>query len=142
MTKKRVLFFCTHNSARSQMAEAWLKQLGGSGFEAESAGLDPGTVKPLVIAAMQEAGIDISRNRTQSIFEVTKSGRRFDYVIGLCDAESAKRCPFFPGGARLLRWDFPERPKGTQAEQEQLAHFRKVRELIKDRVTGWLAENP
>ena len=142
VNKKRVLFFCVHNSARSQMAEAWLRHIGGHAFEAESAGLEPGTVKPLVVAVMQEAGIDISQKGTQSIFEVNKSGRKYDYIIALCDGENAKRCPVFPGVRKFLHWDFPERPKQTSIEGEQLMHFRKVRDLIRERVTNWLAEQP
>ena len=142
MRKRRVLFFCVHNSARSQMAEAWLRHLGGEAFEVESGGLEPGTVKPLMIAAMREVDIDLSKKRTQSVFDVFKSGRTFDYVIALCDEANAKRCPVFPGAAKLLHWDFPERPKQRQVEAEQLPHFRKVRDLIKDRVTTWMTENP
>jgi len=141
MSKKRILFFCIHNSARSQMAEAWLKQIGGNAFAVESAGLEPGTVKPLVIAVMREMGIDISQNRTQSVFDVFKSGRTFDYIIALCDEVNAKRYPVFPG-ARLLHWDFPECPKLSNVEEEQMTHFRYVRGLIKDRVTTWMTENP
>jgi len=139
---KRVLFFCVHNSARSQIAEAWLKQIGGNGFEVESAGLEPGTLKPSVIVVMQEANIDISKKQTQSVFDLFKSGRTFDYVIALCDEINAKRCPVFPGAAKMLLWDFPERPKQQQVAAEQLAHYRVVRGLIKDRVTDWIAEKP
>ncbi len=124
------------------MAEAWLKQIGGNGFEVESAGLEPGKVKPAVIAVMREADMDISKKQTQSIFDLFKSGQIFDYVIALCDESNARRCPAFPGAAKLLLWDFPERPKQQQAEADQLAHYRVVRDLIKDRVTSWIAEKP
>jgi arsenate reductase (thioredoxin) len=142
MNKKRVLCFCTHNSARSQIAQAWMKHIGGNAFEVESAGLEPTTVKPLVIAVMREVNIDISLNQTQSVFDLFKSGRQFHYVIALCDAFNAKRCPVFPGVSKNLNWNFPERPKQTHAEEEQMAHFRNVRDLIKDRVAAWMAENP
>ncbi|MCX6905739.1 MAG: arsenate reductase ArsC, partial [Verrucomicrobia bacterium] len=79
---------------------------------------------------------------TRSVFDLFKAGRSFDYVVALCDGVNAKRCPAFPGAAGLLHWDFPERPKQRHVESEQLAHFRNVRDLIKDRVTAWLAENP
>lgn len=141
MNKKRVLFFCVHNSARSQIAQAWLNHIGGILFEVESAGLEPTTVKPHAIAVMREVGINISENRTQSVFDVFKSGRSFHYVIALCDEVNAKRCPVFPGAPRLLHWDFPERPKLNNVEQEQMTHFRNVRDLIKDRVTTWITEN-
>ncbi|HLP76350.1 MAG TPA: arsenate reductase ArsC [Candidatus Paceibacterota bacterium] len=139
---KRVLFFCVHNSARSQMAEAWLKQIGGNDYEVESAGLEPGTVKRAVIEVMREVDIDMSKNQTQSVFDIFNSGRTFDYVIALCDESNAKRCPVFPGAAKLLLWDFPERPKQQQVGTKQLAHYRIVRGLIKDRVTNWIAEKP
>lgn len=138
---KRVLFFCTHNSARSQMAEAWLNDIEGDAFEAESAGLEPGTVKPVVIEAMREVGIDLSAKTTQTVFDVLKSGRRFDYVIALCDKERAKRCPVFPGVVKRLHWPIPERPTGTATKEEQLAHVRTVRDLIKQQVEVWVAEN-
>lgn len=139
MKKRRVLFICTHNSARSQMAEAWLNRLGGEWFEAESAGLEPGTLKPAVVEAMREAGIDISRKGTQTVFEALESGRRFDYVVAMYGPEKAERCPVFPG-AELLRWDVPERPKKTQSAEEQAAHVRGVRDMIRDRVTCWVTE--
>lgn len=142
MNKKRVLFFCIHNSARSQIAEAWLKKIGGGAFEVESAGLEPRTLKPIVVEAMKEAGIDIAGKQTQSIFNLFKSGRVFDSVIALCDEGNAMRCPAFPAPATFLRWSFPERPKGTHLEKEQLAHFRDVRDSIKSQVETWLAENP
>ena len=138
---KRVLFFCTHNSARSQMAEAWLNQIGGDAFEAESAGLEPGTLKPVVVEAMREVHIDLSAKTTQTVFEVFKSGRRFDYVVALCDEDKAERCPIFPGVVKRLHWEVPERPKGTATKEEQLAHVRGVRDLIRQRVEAWVAEN-
>lgn len=139
---KRVLFICTHNSARSQIAEAWLKRLGGAGFEVESAGLEPGILKPLVIEAMQEAGIDLSSKTTQTVADVLKSGRRFDYVIAFYDQKKAGQCPTFPGEVTRRHWEIPERPKTPASKEEQLAHVRSVRELIKQRVEAWLAENP
>src|SRR5512143_3211653 len=108
MRKERVLFICIHNSARSQMAEAWLNELGGDRFEAESAGLEPGTLNPLVVEAMQEGGIDISRRPARSVFDVFKSGRMFAYVITVCDEANAERCPIFPGVARGQHWSFPD----------------------------------
>ena len=142
MSKKRVLFICTHNSARSQMAEAWLKEIGGDAFEVESAGLAPGTLKPAVIEAMREVNIDLSAKTTQTVFDVFKSGRRLDYVVALCDTERAERCPVFPGIKERLHWDVPERPKVTGTKEAQLAHVRMVRDLIRERVAAWVAENP
>ena len=142
MTHKRVLFICTHNSARSQIAEAWLKRIGGPAFEVESAGLEPGTLKPLVIAAMQEVDIDLSSKTTQTVAAVLKSERRFDYVVTFYDQKKAGPVPIFPGEVTRLHWDIPERPKTPAPKEEQLAHVRSVRELIKQRVEAWLAENP
>jgi arsenate reductase len=139
---KRVLFFCTHNSARSQIAEAWLNHIGGSAFEAESAGLEPGTLKPVVVEAMREVDIDLSAKTTQTVFEVFKSGRRFDYIVALCDKGKAERCPVFPGVVKRLHWDVPERPKVAVTKDEELAHVRGVRDLLKKRVEAWVAENP
>jgi arsenate reductase (thioredoxin) len=140
MDKRRVLFICTRNSARSQMAEAWLNRLGGEWFEAESAGLAPGTLKPAVVKAMGEAGVDISGKGTQTVAEALNSGRRFDYVVALYGPDKAEQCPAFPGATRL-HWDVPERPKTTEEPEEQLAHVRKVRDMIRDRVTAWVTEN-
>ena len=90
--KTRVLFICIHNSARSQMAEAFLKQLAGDRFEVESAGLEPGKLNPLAVQAMKLIGTEIGQNRTQSVFDLFKAGRRFQYVISVCDEASAERC--------------------------------------------------
>jgi arsenate reductase len=140
MNKQRVLLICTRNSARSQMAEAWLNRLGGEWLEAESAGLEPGTLKPAVVKAMRDAGIDITGKGTQTVFEALKSGRRFDYVVALYGPDKAEQCPAFPG-ATPLHWELPERPKTSEEPQEQLAHVRGVRDLIRDRVAAWVTEN-
>jgi arsenate reductase len=95
--KKRVLFVCVHNSARSQIAEAFLNALAGDRFEAMSAGLEPGTLNPLVVEVMKEVDIDISRNQTKSAFDLFKKGELFSYVVTVCDAASAEQCPLFPG---------------------------------------------
>lgn len=95
--KTRVLFVCVHNSARSQMAEAFLNTLAEDTFSASSAGLEPGPLNPLAVEVMKEADIDISRNTTKSVFALYKSGALFGYVIAVCDAEAAQRCPTFPG---------------------------------------------
>ncbi|MGH7953493.1 MAG: arsenate reductase ArsC [Limisphaerales bacterium] len=96
MNKKNVLFVCIHNSARSQMAEAFLNQICGDEFEAHSAGLEPGKLNPIVVEAMKEVGIDISGNQTKAVFDMFKSGKMFSYVITVCDETSAERCPIFP----------------------------------------------
>src|SRR3954451_7341519 len=95
--KKNVLFICIHNSARSQMAEAFLNHVCGAQFEAHSAGLEPGKLNPVVVEAMEEIGIDISGNATKAVFDTVKSGQTFAYVVTVCDETSAERCPIFPG---------------------------------------------
>src|SRR5206468_9768569 len=97
MNPIRVLFVCIHNSARSQMAEAYLNHLGGGTFAAESAGLEPGVLNPGVVQVLQEDGMDISRNKAKSVFEMLEQGRLFDFVITVCDETSAEKCPVFPG---------------------------------------------
>src|SRR3954462_1127647 len=93
---KKVLFICIHNSARSQMAEAFLNQICGEQFEAYSAGLEPGRLNPIVVEAMREIGIDISGNQTKAAFDMYNSGKTFAYVITVCDETSAERCPIYP----------------------------------------------
>src|SRR5215831_8713924 len=106
MAKKNVLFVCIHNSARSQMAEAFLNQICGSQFEGHSAGLEPGKLNPIVVEAMREVGIDISGNQTKSVSDMLNSGKEFAYVVTVCDETSAERCPIFPGGTISLHWGF------------------------------------
>jgi arsenate reductase len=138
-TKKRVLFLCIHNSARSQMAAAYLSQLAGDRFEVESAGLEPGKLNPLAVAAMRDAGIDISQNGTQSVFELFKNGRRFQYVISVCDAASAERCPVFPGVATRLNWSFADPSTFTGTDAEKLRRTIAVRDEIREAVARWIA---
>jgi arsenate reductase len=139
-TRKRVLFLCIHNSARSQMAAAYLKQAAGDRFEVESAGIEPGTLNPLAVAAMREAGIDISQNGTQLVFDLFKSGRRFQYVISVCDAASAERCPVFPGVAIRLNWSFADPSTFTGTDEERLRKTIAVRDEIRDRVRRWVQQ--
>ncbi len=137
MTKKNVLFVCIHNSARSQMGEAFLKQICGEHFEAFSAGIEPGTLNPVVVEAMREAGIDISGNRTKSVDEMLKSAKNFDYVITVCDETSAERCPVFPGRTTRLHWGFPDPSALHGSHDEKLARTREIRDAIKAKVEEW-----
>ena len=140
MKKKNVLFVCVHNSARSQMAEAFLNQICGEVFEAHSAGLEPGKLNPIVVEAMREIGLDISRNQTKAVFDMIRSGRMFAYVITVCDETSAERCPIFAGVTTRLHWSFPD-PSGFQGtREERLERTRGVRDLIKARIENWCAE--
>ena len=138
-TKTRVLFVCVHNAARSQMAEAWLHRLAGDRCAAESAGLEPGTLNPIVVEAMREVGMDISRNRTKDIFAFIRQGRRYDYVITVCDAAAAERCPVFPGATTRLHWSFPDPARFTGTPAEVLAQTRRVRDAIHARIETWIA---
>ena len=138
--KKKVLFICIHNSARSQMAEAFLAQIGGHEFEAHSAGLEPGTLNPLVVEAIDEVGIDISSKPTKSVFDVYKSGKAFSYVISVCDQSSAERCPIFPGVSKLIHWSFPDPSTFAGDHRERLVKVREVRDAIQLQVAEWCAE--
>lgn len=137
MDKKRVLFICVHNSARSQMAEAFLKQLAGDRFEVESAGLEPGRLNPVAVEVMKEVGIDISQNKTKSVFDFYKQGRKYDYVVTVCDESQSGKCPVFPGGGQKLYWGFddPSRFEGTY--EEKLQQTRLVRDAIKHKIEEW-----
>lgn len=134
----RVLFLCVHNSARSQMAEAFLRLYGGARFRVESAGLEPGTLHPYVVKAMAEVGIDISGNRCKSAFELYRRGELFQYVITVCDAESAESCPVFPGPVQRLHWSFPDPSRFTGDEEEIMARVREVRDAVALRVWHWV----
>jgi arsenate reductase len=138
--KRRVLFICIHNSARSQMAEAWLNKICGNQFEAQSAGLEPGTLNLLAVEAMAEVGVDISRKGTQRVFDIWKSGPVFAYVITVCDESSAEKCPIFPGPTKRLHWSFPDPSKLTGTQAEKLSAVRKIRDQIRARVEAWCDE--
>ncbi len=140
MKKKNVLFVCIHNSARSQMAEAFLNQICGDDFEAHSAGLEPGKLNPIVVEAMQEIGIDISGNATKAVFEMFKSGKIFQYVITVCDETSAERCPIFLGVTTRLHWSFSDPSSFQGSHEERLARTREVRDTIKGKIETWCAE--
>lgn len=139
MKKKKVLFICIHNSARSQMAEAFLRNICGDEFEAFSAGLEPGRLNPIVVEAMQEIGIDISENETKSVFDMFKSGQMFAYVITVCDEASAERCPIFPGVTTRLHWSFPDPSSLSGTHEERLAGTREIRDMIKEKIEEWCA---
>ena len=122
--KRKVLFICVHNSARSQMAEAWTNRICGDFFEAQSAGLEPGTLNPLAVEVMREVGIDISHKQTQAVFDVFKSGQLFAYVVTVCDESSAEKCPIFAGPTKRLHWSFPDPSQVTGSKEEKLEQVR------------------
>jgi arsenate reductase (thioredoxin) len=132
--KKKVLFICVHNSARSQMAAALLNEVCGEVFEAQSAGLEPGTLNPLAVEALQEIGIDISGNETQSVFDVFKSGQLFAYVITVCSESESKGCPIFAGVTKRLHWPFVDPSQFTGTHQQRLAKTRELLEEIRGKI--------
>jgi arsenate reductase (thioredoxin) len=138
--KKKVLFVCIHNSARSQMAEAFLNQICLQAFEAQSAGLEPGRLNPVVVQAMQEIGIDISGNHTKAVFDMFKSGQMFSYVITVCDETSAERCPIFPAATNRLHWSFADPSSFQGTPEEVLSKTREVRDAIQRKIEAWCAE--
>jgi arsenate reductase len=127
---KRVLFLCVHNSARSQMAEAFLKKYGRGNFEVDSAGLEPGNLNPYAVRAMGEIGIDISKNKTRSVFDLRKAGAAFDVVVTVCAKEAAERCPLFPGQSEKLHWPFEDPSAFRGTDEEVMADIRVVRDEI------------
>ncbi len=131
--KKRVIFICTHNSARSQMAEGLLRALYGDKFEAFSAGTVATQVNPFAIAVMKEIGIDISHHRSKTIDEFRDQS--FDYVVTVCD-HAKETCPYFPNGKIMLHKGFVDPSSVEGSEQEKLKVFRKVRDEIK----AWIEE--
>ena len=136
----RVLFLCIHNSARSQMAEAYLKKFGGDRFHVESAGLEPGKLNPLAVEVMQEDGIDISGNPTKDVFEFFSSGKLFNYVVTVCDPEASESCPVFPGLIKKINWSFRDPSAFTGTQEEKIAQVRVVRNQIKEAVLNFVKE--
>jgi arsenate reductase len=139
MSKNRVLFICRHNSARSQMAEAWCNHLFGDFLAAESAGLEPGQVNPLVVRAMKEVGVDISHKGTQVVFDVVRSDKLFSYVIAVCDQSTAERCPIFAGITQRLDWSFPDPASLSGTDEEKMVGVRGIRDDIRGRIAQWAA---
>ena len=135
MNKARVLFLCTHNSARSQMAEGFLRARAGDRFEVQSAGTEQTSVNPLAIRVMAESGVDISGHRSKLYAGLGDTP--WDYVITVCD-DVNERCPLFPGLQKRLHWSFPDPSRATGSEDDRLATFRRVRDDIDARIAAWL----
>lgn len=135
--KTKILFVCIHNSARSQIAEALINKFYSEKFIAESAGIEPGKLNPLVVKSLLEIDIDISNKSTRSVDEVLRSEKEFDYVITVCEKEAAKKCPVFPGKGIKLEWSFLDPSKFTGTEEEKLDKIREVREEILTTIKGW-----
>ena len=145
MNKRRVVFVCIHNSGRSQMGEGFLRSLTGDRFEVASAGIEAGTLNPLVVKAMAEVGIDLSSHYAKTAQSLIEGGDKFDTVITVCDETSAERCPVFPGNgtngiAERLHWGFPD-PSGLKgSDEEKLAAIRPIRDAIQVKIEHWLKE--
>jgi arsenate reductase len=134
----RVLFICQHNSGRSQIAEAYLKQIAGEAFTVESAGLEPAEkVNSLVVEVMKEEGFDLSDKKPQSVFALFKEGRLYDHVITVCH-DTEDKCPVFPGITKRWHWPFPDPAKVEGTTEEKREQVRKIRDAIKD----WLKNPP
>jgi len=134
MNKKRVLFLCTGNSARSQMAEGFLRHMAGDRFEVFSAGVKPIQVNPLAIKVMAEAGVDISKHRSKSAMEFI--GQQFDYIITVCD-NAKQTCPVFPGKHEKIHWDLEDPAEAQGSEEERIVVFRKIRDEIRKKIEEW-----
>jgi arsenate reductase len=139
MSKQRILFLCTGNSARSQMAEAFLRKYGGEHFEAHSAGLEPKGLNPLTIKVMDEIGIDVSGQSSKGVNSYLGK-MLFQYLITVCD-DADKNCPtVWPGVNTRMHWSFQDPAHFEGSEEEKLAKFREVRDLIEKKIKAWLAE--
>jgi len=139
MSDARVLFVCTHNSARSQMAEGLLRRLAGDRFEVASAGTEARGVNPLAVRAMAEIGIDLRGHTSKTLDRFL--GERWDDVVTVCD-NANESCPAFPGTVRRLHWSFEDPSAAAGSEEQRLAVFRRVRDEIKARIETWLARRP
>ena len=139
MSKIKVLFLCTGNSARSQMAEAFLRKHGGDQFDDYSAGTDPKGIHPYTERVMEEVGVSLNGQYSKHVKEYMGK-MHFAYLITLCD-EAEKKCPtVFPGIGRRLHWSFEDPSASVGSEDEELARFREVRDQIEQRVKSWLSE--
>jgi len=140
MNKIKVLFVCVHNSARSQMAEAFLNSYGNEYFYAESAGLEPGNLNSIVVKAMQEDGFDISENETTSVFDFFKQERKYNFVITVCDESNSERCPIFPGRVQRFHWSFEDPSSFSGTNEERLEKTREIRDSIKKQILDFIDE--
>jgi arsenate reductase len=136
--KIKVLFVCVHNGGRSQIAEAFLNNMAGERFVAESAGLEPGVMNRLVIKSMKDVGIDISKNKTKSINEFI--GKYYDYVITVCDDSSGEKFPVFPGNSKRLHWTFEDPSLLNGSEEENIIKIAEIRDEIKEKIRNFINE--
>ncbi len=139
MEKTRVMFICIHNSGRSQMGEAFLKHLAKDRFEVASAGIEAGTLNPLVVSAMAEVGVSMDGHFAKKAIDFVNRGEHFDYVITVCDESNAERCPMFPGKHVRLHWGLPDPSALVGTDAEKLAGIRPIRDAIKAKVEEFIA---
>ena len=137
---RKLLFICEHNSARSQMAEAYLNFFAKGKLLAESAGLEPGTLNSDVVDVLKEEGIDISMKKTQGVFELFKQQKQYDAIIAVCSPAVSARCPIFPGRAKRFNWPFDDPSKLSGSREEILAQTRAIRDQIKQQVLSLIRE--
>lgn len=138
-TKPSVLFVCVHNSARSQIAEEYLRRMAGDLFDVESAGLEPGELNPVVVELLQEEGIDISGKKTQSVIDLYRAGKTYSYVVTVCSREAEEKCPTFPGPVRRMSWPFPDPSRLEGSPEEIRAKTREIRDVIREEVRQFVA---
>jgi len=138
MEKQRVMFICIHNSGRSQIGEAFLRHIAGDRYEVRSAGIEAGTLNPLVVRAMEEKGISMQGHYAKKAVDYVQLGEHFDFVITVCDESSAERCPVFPGKHTRLHWGFPDPSALTGTDEEKLAQIRLIRDAIEAKIRGWV----
>ena len=137
MGKPKVMFLCSGNSARSQMAEGWLRHLAGDRFDVVSAGTEPSGVNPLAVAVMHERGVDISGHTAKAVG--TFLGESFAYLITVCD-NAREKCPIFPGAVKRIHWPLDDPAAAVGSDAERKAVFRRVRDEIEARIHAWLQE--
>ena len=139
MTKLKILTICIHNSARSQMAEEYLRLYGGDLFDVQSAGIEPGQINPIVTKLLLEDGIDIAGKSTRSVFDLHRAGESFDYVIAVCDPEARERCPIFPAEKKRLHWPLPDPSQAQGTDAEKTEFVRRIRDRIRSQVAEFVA---
>ncbi len=141
MDKKTILFVCIHNSARSQIAEAIINNYHGDRFFAESAGIEAGKLNPFAVEVLKEIGIDISGKSTNDVFDFFKAGKRYNYVVTVCDEANAERCPIFPGAVETIHWSFKDPSSFEGSDAEKLEFMRTIRNEMKAEIEKWTSEN-
>lgn len=138
MRKQRIMFVCIHNSARSQMCEAFVRHYAAERFDVHSSGIEAGKLNPLVVRAMTEIGVSMDGQYAKPAKEYIDRHEVFDYVVTVCDESSAERCPMFPGKHQRLHWGFPDPSAIQGTDEEKLAGIRPIRDAIREKILAWL----